>query len=688
MRSHFLLISFSAHAGVYDQSAAFGTHLNVYASGLMCTFDDAQKAQDWYAAGTLKIEGQAKLVGFGYGEASRYCPTDMLPTGVHQNLIMGNDRSADGGILPLIDYVYGKDIYGGYCNTAQAANAANVGVPSLYYTVPLFPATIPFNYKFKVGGKAPDSPNGMGINYSIPVDSAGIATSPTGTLRVSVNWEDYSRNKVIVALYPLRTADKVALKRETIFGCVYAMGLRNEVVIEGYTPPTLGPHGEVQRAGEYTANYTVCQNTETETDTVLTESFGTYYLDEVLEKVSSYNSGAPIAYAGAGALTFFTTPPATAGDLWKSCLANFRTLYASHNTKPEWSSVFGSSTPNYSALESAMAAAADLNFNGRSRVWQDFLAGKTDVSMPKLLTYSGATLQVETVKQSLIPNGTYYLPELGAGVKYPVPVGDPNRPFSLTTDPANSHNLFGLSHTYLYSRAAMVGADDKTLSMQPYKGFLVPGSTTSGTALMWHWGAHDRRFSNEGWTGDCWYDRLLSSRGTQGSNNTYHEQVVSGVEPGYYLVRLVYLRWNLSGGDESKYSLGQTYFVVRLGVATSEPTIPPPPAKGIREFAFANVSTANGAALGADKLFTYDTTTKKFVPTAVARQEALKNGDFRERVTFDGPMTPEEAANWDVQNSANFCYELVKETDAENPTNPTNPTNPPVVVPPGDGDQD
>ena len=700
-----LMLASSAQAGSNQQKPrSTDTYVSQYATGLMSTFDDAQKAKDWYAAGTLKIEGQAKLVGIGYDQSKAYCHS--APANLW------------GRILPLTDTVFGTDPYGKVCDPAGGADAVTLGVPSGYRDVPLFPATIPFNYKFDVDGQAPDAPNGIGINYSIPVDSAGIATSPTGTLRVSVNWDDYKkRNKVIVVMYPLRRADMVTLKRTTTYGVGYVFGLKNNISVD-YTPPSSeGP-------GLYSVTYTTRYNMVYDDEDILTESLGAGYIDELLEPINEYNASSPTAFEDLrtpgqyffGVLNLNKPVSTTrfpssslysqvsAADTNAASLAGLNTSKLARQYIPVGDCTSSSALtlrPDVlrSKLDAAISAHRTLNLNGDSVVWQDFRAGKLEIEMPKIQTWTSTTSpDVPWLKQTLTPGGSYVThvsPDTGIGWTRSVAPDSVTPPVMLAVAPLESFlapdaddpdpdqpgkyristfsNRFGLSHAYLINRLSLGGMEDSTLSMQPYKGFLVPGSTTSGTALMWHWGSDDKRFPTEGWTGSCWYDRLLSSRGNQGSNNNNHEQVASGVEPGYYLVRLVYLRWNLRGGSESKYSLGQTYFVVRLGVATSEPPPPPPPPpKGIREFAFANVSTANGAALGPDKLFTYDATTKKFVPTAVARSEALKNGDFRERVTFDGPMTPEEAANWDVQNSANFCYELVKETDAETGTGGTN----------------
>jgi len=699
------MLASSAQAGLIQdrKPSSTGTYVSEYATGLKPAWDDEECAKKWLADGCLTIGSQVKLVEFGYSQrvedgrwiepAKAYCHATPPPV---------------GRILPMTDTVFGTDPYYGYGDTG-GADAKTVGVPEDYRTVPLFPATIPFNQD--CDGNT--MPKAFGLNFNIPVDANGIATSPTGTLSVSVNWDDYKHNKAIVVMYPLRRADMVTLKRTTTYGAGYVFGLKNNIKVD-YSPE-IG----------YNVTYTMRYNMVYDAADILTESLGAGYIDELLEPINKYNTSSPTAFEDLrtpgqyffGALNLIkpvSEVPALASaprfpssslysqissaDTSAALLAGLNTGKLARQYIPVGDCTSSSALtlrPDLlsAKLDAAISAHRTLNLNGTSAVWQDFRAGKQVVEMPKLK--STTSTDVSWLKQTLTPGGSYDAP---SGWTHsiapdselpPVMLGvAPLMAFNATDadDPeggiASFRNIFGLSHAYLYRRFSLAGIEDKAFSMQPYNGFLVPGSNTSGVPLMWHWGRSDRRFEDEGWTGACWYDRLLGLRRDQ----EFPTQTLSGVEPGYYLVRVVGVRWihknKFYRGGFEKYGLGQTYFVVRLGVATSEP-IPPPPPKGIREFAFANVSTANGAALGADKLFTYDTTTKKFVPTAVARQEALKNGDFRERVTFDGPMTPEEAANWDVKNSANFCYKLVKETDAENPTNPTNP---PEVVPPRDDD--
>ena len=716
-----LMLASSAQAGSLQQKPGSNrwppdTYVSQYATGLLSDWDDEERAKLWMANGCLTIGSQVKFCGFGYPQSNVYChsaPADLW-----------------GRVLPRTDTVFGTDPYGRACD--PGADAVTVGVPSDYRDVPLFPATIPFNHD----SDGYTLPNAFGISFNIPVDANGIATSPTGTLSVTVNWDDYSRNKAIVVMYPLRRADMVTLKRTTTYGVGYVFGLKNDIDVD-YTPPTPPSSEGPGSAGGYTVSYTTRYNMVYDAPDILTESLGAGYIDELLEPINKYNASSPMAFedlrttpgeyflgvlnlnkpvstvpASASAPRFSSSSlysQISAADTNAALLAGLNTRKLARQYIPVGDCTSNSALtlrPDVlrSKLDAAISAHRTLNLNGDSVVWQDFRAGKQEIEMPKLK--STTSTDVDWLKQTLTPGGSYVThiePETGIGCTRSVAPDSVTPPVMLAATPldevsflakdadpedpkdpyASFSNRFGLSHAYLINRLSLGGMKDSTLSMQPYKGFLVPGSNTAGKPLMWHWGSSDNRINKKGWPTPppgstnlcCWYDRLLGMNGDQG----HHTQTLSGVEPGYYLVRVVGVRYHHSGG-RADYGMGQTYFVVRLGVATSEPTIPPPPPKGIREFAFANVSTANGAALGADKLFTYDATTKKFVPTAVARQEALKNGDFRERVTFDGPMTPEEAANWDVQNSANFCYELVKETDAENPTNPTNPTNPPVVV--------
>ncbi|OQA34230.1 MAG: hypothetical protein BWY57_00632 [Betaproteobacteria bacterium ADurb.Bin341] len=694
------LLASSAQAGSIQQKpCSTDTYFSQYATGLKSAWDDEERAKLWFKDGCLTIGSQVKLIGFGYSQSNAYCHS-----------------TPEGRILPRTDTVFGTDPYGKACD--PGADAVTLGVPSGYRDVPLFPATIPFNH----ASDGDTMPNAFGLSFNIPVDANGIATSPTGTLSVTVKWDDYSRNKVIVVMYPLRRADMVTLKRTTTYGMGYVFGLKNNISVD-YTPPSSeGP-------GLYTASYTTRYNMVYDAKDILTESLGAGYIEELLEPINKYNgtsrtsSPPPTAFedlrtpgqyffgvlnlakpvsavpASASATRFPSSSlysQISAADTNAASLAGLNTSKLARQYIPVGDCTSKSALtlrPDVlrSKLDAAISAHRTLNLNGTSAVWQDFRAGKQEVEMPKLQsTTSTESPSFSWLKQTLTPGGSYVThisPDTGLGWTGSVAPDSVTPPVMLAVAPLESFfakdadaddpdpersiasfsNRFGLSHAYLINRLSLDGIADKTLSMQPYAGYYVPGSNTAGKPLMWHWGSSDRRFTDKGWAGDCWYDRLLGAA-TKAINDT---QTLSGVEPGYYLVRVVGVRYHrnskINHHDREDYGMGQTYFVVRLGVATSEPPPPPPPPpKGIREFAFANVSTANGAALGPDKLFTYDATTKKFVPTAVARQEALKNGDFRERVTFDGPMTPEEAANWDVQNSANFCYELVKETDAEN----------------------